>query len=163
MILRSLIPDRILQGKDAVFFHCAPDFPIRHFARSVGLENSTSYFGGARGGNSVNVATSEIHVFQPGHLVQVAVERCFDGDQIPRRRPLLCDIMKKHKNYTGRGCNQLIGETDKFWNRETYDHLVRNQEEFDRIAWYILRNPVKARLVEKWQDWPYTYAHPDLW
>jgi putative transposase len=77
--------------------------------------------------------------------------------------PLLCDIMKRHKSYTGRVCNQLIGETDKFWNRETYDHLVRNQKEFDRIAWYILSNPVKAKLVEKWQDWPYTYAHPDLW
>ena len=77
--------------------------------------------------------------------------------------PLLSDILKRHKGYTGRVCNKILGQEGKFWNRETYDHVVRNSDEFDRIAWYILNNPVKAKLVEKWQDWPFTYAHPELW
>ncbi|MCB9353056.1 MAG: transposase [Lewinellaceae bacterium] len=76
--------------------------------------------------------------------------------------PLLCEILKKHKGYTERMCNALIGQHGKFWNRETFDHLVRNEVEFDRIVHYILNNPVKAKLVKSWQDWPYTYVHPDL-
>lgn len=77
--------------------------------------------------------------------------------------PLLSDILKRHKSYTGMVCNKFLEKEGKFWHRETYDHVVRDQNEFDRIAWYILHNPVKAKLVEKWQDWPYTFAHPELW
>ncbi len=25
-----------------------------------------------------------------------------------------------------------------------------------------LSNPVEAKLVKSWQDWPYTYVHPEI-
>ena len=34
-----------------------------------------------------------------------------------------------------------------FWQDESYDYLVRNQREFDRIRRYIEENPVRAGLV----------------
>ena len=35
----------------------------------------------------------------------------------------------------------------RFWQDESYDHLVRNKEEFRRIQRYIENNPVTAGLV----------------
>ncbi len=69
----------------------------------------------------------------------------------------LTDTLKLLKGRTARYCNQALNRSGKFWHHESYDHVVRNQEEFERIVWYILNNPVKAGLVEKWEDWEFTY------
>ena len=48
-----------------------------------------------------------------------------------------------------------------FWQEESYDHLVRNQREFEKIRCYIEENPVRAGLVGdasqyRWSsaEWP---------
>jgi REP element-mobilizing transposase RayT len=52
------------------------------------------------------------------------------------------------KRYTARQANLTLRLTGKtFWQDESYDHLVRNQEEFRRITKYIETNPVVAGLV----------------
>jgi putative transposase len=57
--------------------------------------------------------------------------------------------------------NQLLGRKGRLWQHESYDHLVRNAEEFRNIIWYILNNPVKAGLVNNWLDYPMTYLRPE--
>lgn len=81
--------------------------------------------------------------------------------------PMLWKVLQEIKKYSGRSANQLLGLSGQFWERESYDHLVRDGTlngtgEFDRILWYILRNPVKAGLVKDWQLWPHTYCNPEL-
>jgi REP element-mobilizing transposase RayT len=72
---------------------------------------------------------------------------------------LLSRITKSIKGYTARECNKLLGRTgEKFWQDESFDHSVRNEDEFYRIKRYIERNPVKARLVETPEDWPWSSA-----
>ena len=52
------------------------------------------------------------------------------------------------KGFTAHEANELLGQTGKpFWQNESYDHLVRSPQEFDRIRRYIENNPVKAGLV----------------
>jgi putative transposase len=70
----------------------------------------------------------------------------------------LTDTLRLLKGRTARYCNQAIGRVGDFWHHETYDHAVRDEQEFDRIFGYILENPVKAQLVSEWEKWPYTYA-----
>ncbi|MGD8807561.1 MAG: transposase [Chloroflexota bacterium] len=70
----------------------------------------------------------------------------------------LARIMHSLKGYTAKQANQLMGRAGQFWQRESYDHIVRDPDEFLRIRHYILNNPVKAGLVERWLDWPYTYC-----
>ena len=71
-------------------------------------------------------------------------------------------IMKTLKGYTGRKCNQLLDRHGhKFWEKNYYDRDVRPNT-FYTVIWYILNNPVKAGLVDQWQDWPFTYLCPDL-
>jgi putative transposase len=57
-------------------------------------------------------------------------------------------FMKSLKGYTAREANRLLGRTGApFWQKESYDHWVRNREEWERIRAYIENNPVKAGLV----------------
>ena len=52
------------------------------------------------------------------------------------------------KGFTSHQANQILGRTGSHvWQDESYDHLVRNGEEFRRIQHYIESNPVKAGLV----------------
>ena len=71
----------------------------------------------------------------------------------------LARVTKVLKGYAARQANQLLGRTgETFWQDESYDHWVRNQQEHYRIASYIERNPVTAGLVEKPEDWPWSSA-----
>ncbi len=62
------------------------------------------------------------------------------------------------KGRTGHACQKLLGKPGRFWSRESYDHVVRNDREFKRILSYIVNNPVKAGLAKRWVDWPYTFV-----
>lgn len=53
--------------------------------------------------------------------------------------------------------NRLLGRSGKFWAKDSYDHYIRNEEEWLEVISYILNNPVKAGLVEQWEDWPGSY------
>jgi putative transposase len=53
-------------------------------------------------------------------------------------------IMQSVKLNTAKDINKVVRPTDEFrWQRSFYDHLVRDEEDFDRIVSYIIDNPVK--------------------
>jgi|GEM_PF-464963 len=59
------------------------------------------------------------------------------------------DILHSWKSFTAHEINRIHDSKGKIWQREYYDHLVRNQDEFERINKYVLDNPIKACL----QNW----------
>jgi putative transposase len=66
-------------------------------------------------------------------------------------------LMKSLKSFTGRRANEMLGLTGRpFWQEESYDHLVRNQTEFDRITHYIDQNPVRAGLATDAVDYRFS-------
>jgi len=70
-------------------------------------------------------------------------------------------LMQSLKRFTAREGNRLLGLTGQpFWQDESYDRLVRDQEEFQRIIRYIEMNPVKAGLAAKPEDFPWPSAGP---
>jgi REP-associated tyrosine transposase len=69
-------------------------------------------------------------------------------------------ITRNLKGVTARGANQILQRTKQpFWQQESYDHWCRDNAEFQRIRDYIARNPVKAGLVSKPDQWPWSSAH----
>ncbi len=44
----------------------------------------------------------------------------------------------------------------KLWQRQFYDHIIRNEDDFFDCVRYIKQNPVKAGLVENLEDWSFT-------
>jgi putative transposase len=66
--------------------------------------------------------------------------------------------MQSLKRHTARQANILLGRKGAFWQDESYDRVIRDHDEYIRIVHYVLENPVKARLVSKWDDWKGTYC-----
>ena len=66
----------------------------------------------------------------------------------------LAGIVHGWKSYTAKEANRLLQRTGVFWQREYYDHLVRDEADFRRVVRYVLENPVKAGL----RDWPWVSA-----
>ena len=66
-------------------------------------------------------------------------------------------IMKRIKGASARYCNLELGRTGQFWQHESYDRVVRNEEEYWKIVNYILQNPVKAQLVSCWEEFTHSY------
>jgi putative DNA methylase len=71
----------------------------------------------------------------------------------------LSAIMHSLKSYTANEANKLLGRTDAFWQRESYDHWVRDDAELERIVAYIIANPVKAGLAKSPHEWLWGSAH----
>lgn len=74
----------------------------------------------------------------------------------------LSKIMQSLKRHTARQANIVLGRQGAFWQDESYDHVIRDNAAFLRIIYYVVENPVKAGLVPKWEDWPWTYLKPGL-
>ncbi|HUR98602.1 MAG TPA: hypothetical protein VMZ26_11110 [Pyrinomonadaceae bacterium] len=69
--------------------------------------------------------------------------------------------MKSIKGYTAREANKILNRKGSFWEAESYDHEVADDEEFNRIVRYVLNNPVKAGLVKDWRDWKWNWRNGD--
>ena len=74
----------------------------------------------------------------------------------------LAQIMQSLKGVTARECNLFLGRSGAFWEKESFDHVVRDEDGFARAVRYTLKNPVKAGLVADWRDWPGNYLAPRL-
>lgn len=117
------------------------------------------------------------HLMQPGiaQMVADAIERGAQSDFELHEWVLMAnhvhllvtphvpfsDAMRRLKGSTAREGNRMLGiDGVSFWQRESYDRLVRDAEEFRRIGRYIVMNPVKAGLVHDAADflWSSTRA-----
>ncbi len=77
--------------------------------------------------------------------------------------PPLNVILQNHKKFTAVRCNKILNRSGQFWAEESFDTLIRNNKHFYRIVNYIILNPVKAGLIKIWEDWKWTYLHPELY
>ena len=72
----------------------------------------------------------------------------------------LSDILHSWKSYTSKQANKLFhrdGET--FWQKESFDHWIRDDTEHARLVAYVHNNPVKARLCQSPADWRWSSAN----
>jgi len=67
-------------------------------------------------------------------------------------------LTQELKGASARRLNAILHRTGRFWQAESFDHWVRNEAQFVRIKKYIENNPVKAGLVAKAEDWPWSSA-----
>ena len=81
-----------------------------------------------------------------------------DGKAYP-----LPSILRSLKGYTARKANAILGRTGAFWQSESYDRVIRDDEDLIHMIEYVLDNPVKAGLVSRWEDWPWSYLRSGLW
>lgn len=64
------------------------------------------------------------------------------------------------KGSTARKANLVLGRTGGiFWQAESFDHWVRNQDELEKIVRYVESNPVTAGLADAPEHWPWSSAY----
>ena len=125
-----------------------------------------------------------LRVPEVAEMVQDAL-RHFDGERyeliawviMPNHvhvvvRPLpgheLEEILHSWKSFTAKQANTILGRKGQFWQEEYYDHLIRDEQDFNENVNYLLANPAKAGLKEwEWvglkkqgQDGPGTHGQP---
>jgi REP element-mobilizing transposase RayT len=85
----------------------------------------------------------------------------------PEHGHVLPDILKSWKGFTARQANRILNRKGAFWERESFDHLIRGVRGLERFGSYVEMNPVEAGLCSKPQDWPYSSAgvgfHSTIW
>jgi putative transposase len=70
----------------------------------------------------------------------------------------LSDIVRSWKSFTARRANALLGHPGPFWHADYFDRYMRDEEHFARTVEDVEQNPVKAGLVDKAADWPWSSA-----
>ncbi len=67
-------------------------------------------------------------------------------------------IMHSWKSYTAHKANRILGLEGQFWQEETFDRYIRDEQHYRNAVEYIRQNPVTAGLVTRPEDWRYGSA-----
>jgi len=81
---------------------------------------------------------------------------------VPGSQYLLTRIIRQLKGASAREANLILNRTGSFWQHESFDHVIRDSAELERILWYVVENPVAAGLVTHWKEWRWTYCRDGL-
>jgi REP element-mobilizing transposase RayT len=80
---------------------------------------------------------------------------------IPRTPHTISQIMQTIKGYSARRINQVLETHGTVWQQSFHDRVIRNEEQLAAAVAYIETNPVKAGLVERPTDYPFSSAHAE--
>jgi putative transposase len=67
--------------------------------------------------------------------------------------PKIMQILKGGSSYT---INKRLNRSGKFWQGENFDHIIRDETSLLEKMEYIKQNPVRAKLVENAEDYPFS-------
>ena len=145
---------RILEGEDAAEIAAQTDLDptsgvclLRDPDLAAVVENALLHFQGER------YALSAWCVM-PNHAHAVVT---------PFVEHALSDVLQTWKSYSAHEINRRLNRKGKVWQKESFDHLVRNQAGFEKFVSYTERNPVAAGLVANPADWSFSSArHREL-
>lgn len=78
----------------------------------------------------------------PNHI-HLIVEPLFDWS--------LSQITHTWKSYTVHEINKVLNRKGELWDSESYDHIIRDEADYQHSLHYLLQNPEKANL----KNWPW--------
>jgi REP element-mobilizing transposase RayT len=67
----------------------------------------------------------------------------------------LADILKAIKGISARKINLSMGRSGKVWQHESYDHMVRDKDDYEIKANYILDNPLRKGLARGYGEYKF--------
>jgi putative transposase len=88
---------------------------------------------------------SELYLFMPDHLHIIVTGRTPDSD--------VRAAMSKFKQYSGYNFSKT--KSNVRWQKDFFDHIFRREDDLRKQMIYILNNPVRWGLYERWIDYPY--------
>jgi len=67
------------------------------------------------------------------------------------------EIIKSIKGISARGINRILNRSGNIWQKNYFDHYIRNEEELQQKVVYVVNNPVESGLVQKPDDYPWLW------
>ena len=115
------------------------------------LDCARSVVQAIRGHDDQKWTETACYVLMPDHLhwmFQLGSEKSLSG------------LMRDFKGFTARRINRLAGRQGRpVWQVGFHDHALREHEDLRRMTRYVIRNPLRAGLVDNLRDYP----HWDAW
>jgi REP element-mobilizing transposase RayT len=71
----------------------------------------------------------------------------------------LSHLLHTWKSFSSKEANKVLGRSGGFWQSESYDHLIRDDDDHARCVAYTVNNPVSARLCGRPEGWPWSSAY----
>ena len=91
----------------------------------------------------------DCYVIMPNHIhVIFAIE---DETAGASPRPTVTDIVCVFKSLTTRECNKN-GHFGKLFQTSFFEHIIRNREDYEETAKYILKNPINWHYDELYSE-----------
>lgn len=74
----------------------------------------------------------------------------------------LSGILKTIKGKTSHPINKMLNRAGSCWQKESYDRIVRDEDEWREKYEYIRGNAVRAGLAERPEDYPWLIVNVDV-
>jgi putative transposase len=67
-------------------------------------------------------------------------------------------VLHSWKSFTANRANAMVGRTGAFWHDDYFDRYMRDEGHLEHTVNYVEQNPVRARLAESAEQWPWSSA-----
>ena len=74
----------------------------------------------------------------------------------------ISDILHSWKSFTSKSANKHLHRKGDFWQRESFDHWIRDDVERARLVAYVENNPIKAGFCKRPEDWKWSSGYAGL-
>jgi REP element-mobilizing transposase RayT len=88
----------------------------------------------------------DILVIMPDHLHLIAHKETESAESLG---DLVCRLKSKSLYLLKKG--KIVSSS--FWQRGYYEHVIRNERDFQEKTKYVMNNPVNAGLVDSWEEY----------
>jgi REP-associated tyrosine transposase len=106
------------------------------------------------------IMPNHVHVlFQPTDSYRAPQAAVLPVGEYADEESPLSAIMHSLKGFTAHRANKLLSRRGQFWQHESYDHWIRDDDELERVVGYINANAVRANLALRSHDWYWSSAH----
>jgi REP element-mobilizing transposase RayT len=73
---------------------------------------------------------------------------------IDLKRGSLSELMQRTKSLSARAVNMNAGRKGRLWQQGFHDRALRREDDLVKMARYVVANPLRAGLVQKFGDYP---------
>jgi REP element-mobilizing transposase RayT len=95
----------------------------------------------------------QAYCFMPDHLHLLVSGQHSSSDCLA--------FINTFKQRSGFAFKQNVGK--RLWQHKPYDHILRPEEPWESIAYYIWMNPVRKGLCAQAEDWPFSGSQTVDW
>lgn len=137
-----------------VTFHTGSGLQLGEADREIVL-NACKFWDGKR-------ITLYMAVVMPDHVHLLIQPLPIDLSDESKGYFSLAEILHSIKSFSAQEINRLRGGSGQLWVYESYDRIIRDEQEFEEKQRYIYQNPLKKGLTEYGREYPWLFVRDNL-